>query len=220
MAAAILMENDPTNSKGDEIWVIKFDEASAQKFRERVMSRARHSDKDPIVIYIDSYGGEVDALAKMIETLDEISNPIITVCMGKAMSCGAVLLSHGDIRFIGRHSRTMVHEVSSWTVGNVHDIKTDSQETSRLNEYFMGLLARNCNIRDGYAGLRKVLKAKDGRDVYMDAEQTVKFGLADKVGLPKLVDITFHEAVVVPEKKRGLAKQPAAKPTKTAAKKK
>jgi ATP-dependent protease ClpP protease subunit len=136
--------------------------------------------------------------------------------MGKAMSCGAVLLSHGDIRFIGRHSRTMVHEVSSWTVGNVHDIKTDSQETSRLNEYFMGLLAKNCNIREGYAGLRKLLKAKDGRDVYMNADQTVKFGLADKVGLPKLVDITFHEAVVIPEKKRGLIKpQPANKASKS-----
>jgi ATP-dependent Clp protease protease subunit len=215
---AIVLDSD--SHKTDEIWVIKFDEASAQKFRERVMSKAKQSDKDPIVIYIDSYGGEVDALAKMIETLDEVRNPIITVCMGKAMSCGAVLLSHGDIRFIGRHSRTMVHEVSSWTAGNVHDIKADSEETTRLNEYFMGLLARNCNIKEGYAGLRKIMKGKDGRDLYLDAKETVKFGLADQVGVPKLIDIMFHEAVVVPEKKRKPLKPATKTVIKTTKKKK
>lgn len=197
--------------RNDEIWVTKFDEQHAQKFRDRVMAKVRESDKEPIVIYIDSYGGEVDALAKMIETLDEIPNTIITVCMGKAMSCGAVLFSHGDVRFIGRHSRTMVHEVSSWTVGDVNDMHNDAKETVRLNEYFMNLLAFNCGIKGGYDGLRKIIKDRDGRDIYMNAQETVKFGLADKVGIPKLVAISFHEAIVVPEKKRGLPKKLNAK---------
>ena len=54
----------------------------------------------------------MDCLASMIETMDEVPNPIITVAHGMAMSCGAVLLSHGDIRFVGKNSRIMVHEVS------------------------------------------------------------------------------------------------------------
>lgn len=208
MAAIILGGGD---HKDDEIWVTKFDESSAQRFRDKVMAKAKESDKDPIVIHIDSYGGEVDALAKMIETLDEVPNPIITVCMGKAMSCGAILLSHGDVRFIGRHSRTMVHEVSSWTAGDVHDMKSDAAETTRLNEYFLGLLARNCNIKGGYEGLRKIIKTRDGRDIYMNAAETVKFGLADKVGIPKMISMTFNEAVILPEKRRGLHKQPPQK---------
>lgn len=204
MAAIIFGADD---HKNDEIWVTKFDESSAQRFRDKVLAKARESDKEPIVIHIDSYGGEVDALAKMIETLDEVPNPIMTICMGKAMSCGAILLSHGDIRFIGRHSRTMVHEVSSWTAGDVHDMKSDANETTRLNQYFLGLLARNCNIKGGYEGLRKIIKTRDGRDIYMNAAETVKFGLADKVGVPKIVNITFNEAIILPDKRRGL-KQP------------
>lgn len=208
MAAIILGGDDHRN---DEIWVTKFDESSAQRFRDKVMAKAKESDKEPIVIHIDSYGGEVDSLAKMIETLDEVPNPIVTVCMGKAMSCGAILLSHGDVRFIGRHSRTMVHEVSSWTAGDVHDMKADAAETHRLNEYFLGLLAKNCNIKGGYEGLRRIIKTRDGRDIYMNAQETVKFGLADKVGIPKIVNITFNEAIVLPEKKRGVKQPPPLK---------
>ncbi len=208
MAAIILGADD---HKNDEIWVTRFDESSAQRFRDKVMAKARESDKEPIVIHIDSYGGEVDALAKMIETLDEVPNPIMTICMGKAMSCGAILLSHGDIRFIGRHSRTMVHEVSSWTAGDVHDMKSDANETTRLNQYFLGLLAKNCNIKGGYEGLRKIIKTRDGRDIYMNANETVKFGLADKVGIPKIINLTFNEAIVLPQKSRGLKQPPPLK---------
>lgn len=125
-------------SDSDEIWVIKFDEESAQEFREQVIRASRNDPTQPIVVYIDSYGGLVDSLAKMIETMDEMPNPFITVCMGKAMSCGAVLLSHGDIRWCGKHSRVMVHEVSSGTQGDVNDMKADAQEADRLNKWFMG----------------------------------------------------------------------------------
>jgi ATP-dependent Clp protease protease subunit len=178
--------------KPNEIWVTKFDEDHAQKFRQQVLESAKTDPNKPVVIYIDSYGGYVDALAKMIETLDEIPNPVVTVCMGKAMSCGAILLSHGDVRFLGANSRVMVHEVSSGTYGDVHDMHADVKETVRLNEHFMGLLARNCGFKS-YAELRSVIKDQDGRDRYLFGEDAIKFGIVDVIGLPKVVGRLNYE---------------------------
>jgi ATP-dependent Clp protease, protease subunit len=192
-----LFEDAP--DKPNEIWVNSFDEAAAQKFRKQMMSAAKSDKHKPIVIYIDSYGGYVDSLAKMIETMDELPNPKVTVCLGKAMSCGAILLSHGDARFCGPHSRVMVHEVSGFTFGDVHDMHADTEETKRLNEHFMGLLARNCGMT-GYRELRRLIKERDGRELYMNAKKSLEFGIVDAVGIPKVNDTTFYEISAIPPK--------------------
>jgi ATP-dependent Clp protease protease subunit len=194
--------DDETNSfRNSEIWVTKFDEDGAKKFRDSVMAIAKHDSNRPIAIYIDSYGGMVDSLATMIETLDEVLNPIVTVCVGKAMSCGAILLSHGDVRFCGKHSRIMVHEVSSGTVGDVHDMHADVQEVKRLNEYFMGILAQNCGFKN-YDELRKVIKEQDGRDRYLNAQAALEFGIIDAVGTPKISSAAMYEINIAPQKKQ------------------
>lgn len=200
-------------SESDEIWVNKFDEESAQEFREAIQDAGKGDPLKPITVYIDSYGGQVDALAKMIETMDETPNPIITVAMGKAMSCGAMLLSHGDIRFCGRHSRVMVHEVSSGTVGDVHDMVADVAETKRLNRYFMGMLARNCSIKGGYDALRKRIKQQDGRDRFLDAAAALEFGIVDAIGLPAVATKIVHAVSMTPPKTKQL--RPAQKHKKT-----
>jgi len=193
-----------SKSHGDEIWVNAFTEEAAQEFREHVLEHAKSDPTKPIIVYIDSFGGHVDALAKMIETLDEVPNLIVTVCMGKAMSAGAVLLSHGDARFIGKNSRVMVHEISSGTHGDVHDVYADAVAVKRLNERFMGLMAKNCGLKGGYKALRKRIKSQDGRDNYMDAKEAVKFGIVDGIGIPRLITDTSHKLIVVPEKRRKL----------------
>lgn len=202
--------------QSEEIWVNEFTEVSAQKFRDEMTSRAKANPNVPIVIYIDSYGGYVDSLAKMIETMDEIPNPKVTVCMGKAMSCGAILLSHGDVRYCGKHSRVMVHEVSSMTWGDVHDMATDADETKRLNKHFMNLLAKNSGYK-GYDELRKIIKNKDGRNMYMSAEQAVKFGISDYIGTPSVTTITLHDVSVLQASSR---KSPLKKTAKRKTKKK
>lgn len=176
-----------------EIWVHEFTIESAERFRNQLLMQSMIDPQCPIVIHINSYGGLVDSLASMLETMDELSNPMITVCHGTAMSCGAVLLSHGDIRFIGHHSRVMIHEVSGGSGGDVHDVHADAIELKRMNEKFMGLLAKNCGIKGGYQALRKLIKNQDGRDYYMDAEQALKFGVVDKIGLPKLSKMNLYQ---------------------------
>lgn len=197
----------------EEIWVNQFDEDSALDFRESVLEASRGDPMKPIIIHIDSYGGSVDALSTMIETMDEVSNPFITVAVGKAMSCGAILLSHGDVRLCGKHSRIMIHEVSGGSKGDVHDVGADAEEMKRLNKHFMGLLAKNCKIKGGYETFRKMIKDQDGRDNYMTAEQAVKFGIVDAIGLPRVDRIVTYQVNVAGEKpKLVAAKEKTEKP--------
>lgn len=187
-------------SLSEEIWVLEFTQESAQEFRDRLIEESQENPNKPIIVYIDSYGGSVDALAKMIATIDEISNPIITACMGKAMSCGAILLSHGDVRFCDPHSRIMVHKVSASTSGDSEDITNDATEIARLNHYWLSFLADNCNVKGGYNELETQLKSRDGRDRYMTAQDAVAFGIVDIVGYPKINGVAVYEVISAPEK--------------------
>lgn len=206
---------------GREIWVNKFTEESAQKFREQVMMRASDDPNMLIPIYIDSYGGYVDSLAKMIETMNEVQNRFLTICHGKAISCGAILLSHGDVRFCGKYSRVMVHNVSSGSWGDAYSLRSDSEETMRLNRIFMGLLATNCGKT--YEGLQDDIKNSVGcKEVWMDANDAQKFGIVDHVGTPAIAPMVQWSVTLTPNKTRFVDEKPApvAKKKKKATKKK
>lgn len=188
------MSDEKKSQRGSgEIWVNKFTEEAASHFREQILSIAMKDGNLPIIIYIDSFGGSVDSLAKMIDTLDQIENPIVTVCMGKAMSCGAILLSHGHYRYCAPASRVLVHEVSAATGGDVNDITNDAGEIARLNKYFLGLLAKNCGIKGGFDGLRQRIKQRDGRDIWMSPKDALDFGIVDEIGTPLIIPYMAYE---------------------------
>lgn len=209
------MARDKDESSGDEIWVCKFDEESAQEFRERVLDVAKRDPHAVIPIYIDSYGGFVDSLAKMIETMDEVPNRFITICMGKAISCGAILLSHGDLRFCGRLSRVMIHNISTGSWGDAYALKADSNEALRMNRKFTGLLAQNCGTT--YDKLQHLIKdAVGSKEIWMDAEEAQKFNIVDEVGIPRvsaMISWAFEVPPLKPrmDRKKGTTKKKAKK---------
>lgn len=163
------------------IWVNDFCQDAASKICAEILRVAERDETEPIILYIDSYGGDVHALASVISVVDSIPNPLITIATGKAISCGAILLSHGDIRYAGKHSTVMIHEVSS-SPGymNVNDLKIDTKETERLNDHFIGLLAANCG--KSLESVRSMFK--DRREIYMSPPEAMKFGIIDEIGIP------------------------------------
>lgn len=178
--------------KKSEIWVYEFNNEAAYEFREQISERVTDNIKKPIIVYIDSYGGYIDSLMAMIETMDEAhayGGKVITACMGKAMSCGAVLLSHGMKRFCGPHSRVMIHEVSSSSHGNINEVKTSVEESDRLNKRLGTLLAKNCGMKN-YEQIKKIYQSKDKRDIYFTPEEALKFKLIDHIGYPQIIPST------------------------------
>ena len=193
------------------IWVNSFTEEAARNFTKILQLQSKQDPTAPILVYIDSYGGEVYALNTMLSALESVPNQIITVAMGKAMSAGAALLAHGDIRYVSPHSTVMIHEMSAGTGGHIDDMKVDQEMLNSLNERLMKALAKKCHIKGGYASLKKTL-AK-ARNLYMTAEEAVKFGIADAVGVPTLFKNMVPQ-FVLSTNSRGSDNEHAAKETK------
>lgn len=166
------------------IWVNKFSEDHARAFVKHLQYQSRQDPTSPIVIYIDSFGGDAYALLTMISAMESVPNQIITCALSKAMSAGAMLLACGDVRYASEHSTLMIHEISAGTVGHIDDINTQHVNLTKLNDKLMKLLVKKCEIKGGVVAIKKMLA--NSRDLYFDPEEAIKFGLIDHIGIPML----------------------------------
>ncbi|ADU62854.1 MAG: ATP-dependent Clp endopeptidase proteolytic subunit ClpP [Pseudodesulfovibrio sp.] len=130
-----------------------------------------------IYMYINSPGGVVSAGMAIYDTMQYISAPVSTLCLGQAASMGALLLAAGaqGMRYALPHSRIMIHQPLGGTQGQASDIHIHAKEILRLRDELNGILA-------GHTG-QKLDKIRDDteRDYFMSSEEAVKYGLIDKV---------------------------------------
>jgi len=190
---------------GESIIVNKFTEESARKFRSDVLKRTALDPSIPIMVYVDSYGGCVDALNSMLATMNQVPNKFVTVCIGKAMSCGAVLLSAGDYRFIDENARVMIHQSSSGAIGPTESIQNDVNENKRLNKQFMDFVLGRCNktMRDFKEAIKNALHQDEhdnARDLYLDPKESLEFGIVDFIGMPLIKPIVQYAIEIAPKK--------------------
>lgn len=185
------------DSKYSDIVVNKFTEESAKAFRDKVLRRSSIDPNMPVIIYVDSYGGNVDALNTMISTMHQIPNPTVTVCIGKAMSCGAILLAAGDYRFCDPMARVLIHEVTAGSINPINDMENDVKECRRLNNQMMNFLAKRCNKT--YKQIKDMMHAQDSRDINLTAKEALDFGIVDHIGTPIVKPIIMYSIDSVPE---------------------
>lgn len=166
------------------IFVNHFDESSAKKFAED-MHMAEDTGQEIIPIYIDSYGGYCDALTNMFDVINSCSAKIATIAVGKAMSCGALLLSYGTegYRYMGPNSRIMIHEVASSAFGKVSAIKADAEESMRLNKMLMRIMSNNSGHEDDY--FWNIIHEKSHADWYLTAQEAKKHNLINHIKFPR-----------------------------------
>lgn len=193
------------NGINESIVVNKFNEESARKFRSEVLKRTNIDSTMPIIVYIDSYGGYVDALNSMLATMRQVPNQFVTVCLGKAMSCGAVLLSAGDFRFIDEGSRAMIHQSSSGAVGPTESLQNNVNESKRLNKQMMDFILGRCGktLNQFKEAIRNSLHqddSDDGRDLYLDPQEALDFGLVDFIGMPLVKPVVMYSIETAPGK--------------------
>ena len=137
---------------------------------------SENPDKD-INLYINSPGGSVTAGLAILDTMKFIRPDIQTIVMGHACSMGSLLASSGTKgkRIILPRARHMIHQVSSGTRGTAIDMKIALEETLRLNKTLTEIYVENTG--KSFDQLEKDMS----RDFYMDAEESVAYGLADKI---------------------------------------
>lgn len=134
-------------------------------------------DPQPIVIYIDSYGGAVYQCFGLLSIMKDKGTPVNTVVTGCAMSCGFMIAIHGAHRKIHKHGTMMYHQVSTGAHGKVADIKEELIEAMRLQKMIEDMTLENTKITK--KKLEKVYKKK--QDWYLDAEHSLKWGCVDEI---------------------------------------
>ena len=155
----------------------KIDEDSINKVVSQLLYLSGESN-EPIHLYINSGGGEVNAGLLLYDVIQGLDIPIYTYCIGMAASMAAVLLAGGQKgrRFILPHSKTMIHEpLINGGVGSATSIKNISENILNTKALLNGILAKHtgktCDEIDEATAY----------DHYMTAQESVEFGLCDKV---------------------------------------
>jgi len=140
---------------------------------------AEDPDKE-INLYINSPGGMVTAGLAIYDTMQYIKSPITTICIGMAMSFGAVLLGAGTKgkRFCLPNSRIMIHQpliYGEGISGQVTDIEIEAREMEDTKSRLNAIIARHTGQT-----LEKV-SADSERNFYMSAEEAKAYGLVDDI---------------------------------------
>jgi len=159
------------------------DDASAQHVIERLLYLELRDPGKEIQLIINSPGGYVTSGFAIYDTIKSISSPVSTVCSGFAASMASILLSAGakGRRFVLKHGRVMIHQPSGGTGGNAANIEIQAAELLKTKELGARILAENC----GHT-VEKIMKDFN-RDHFMNAEESVAYGIADGV-LEQLVE--------------------------------
>ena len=137
---------------------------------------SENPDKD-IHLYINSPGGSVTAGLAIYDTMQFIRSNVTTMCVGQAASMGALLLAGGEKgkRFALPHSRVMIHQPLGGFQGQATDIEIHAKEILLIREKLNRILARHSG-----QDLDKIGQDTD-RDNFMSAEESMAYGLIDKV---------------------------------------
>ena len=133
-------------------------------------------DKD-ISLYINSPGGSVYAGLAVYDTMQYIKPDVQTICVGIAMSMGALLLAAGSKgkRMATPNSKILIHQVSGGFQGQATDIEIQARETIALKRRLEEILSE-------HTGRPTEQVAKDmERDYFMTSQEALDYGIIDNV---------------------------------------
>ncbi len=150
----------------------------AEEIVEKFLKLDTIKSKKDIVFYINSPGGAVSAGMAIYDAMQMVKSDVKTICIGRCASMAAVLLSGGTKgkRYITPNSEVMIHEVSSFNMGKVGELKIDYEHTNALNERIIKLLAENTGKT-----IKQVRHDIQLKDKWFDAEEGLKYGIVDEV---------------------------------------
>lgn len=134
-------------------------------------------EKKDIKFNITSPGGEVCAGLSLLDTMNYVSSDISTINLGMAASMGSILVSSGTKgkRFSLKHSRIMIHQVSSAADGVIMDMRISLQEAEKYNDILFSILAENTNKT------KEQVLNDSIRDKWFSSQEALDYGLIDGI---------------------------------------
>lgn len=132
----------------------------------------------PISIYINSPGGSVYDFLSIVDTMQCLKCPIVTVGFGLVASAASFILSCGTkgSRFVLPNTRIMIHQPHGNTSGGqVTDIEIQTKEFIFLKEKLNRMITERSNIP--LAKMKQIME----RDRYLSSEEAIEIGLVDSI---------------------------------------
>ncbi|HEY9124649.1 MAG TPA: ATP-dependent Clp protease proteolytic subunit [Bacteroidales bacterium] len=154
------------------------DDDSAQDIVSKLLYLESVKPGEKITFFINSPGGMVTSGFSILDTMNLISSPVSTVCMGLAASMGSILLSAGEKgeRYIFPLGEVMIHQPSVGLLqGTAADIEIQTKQLLKTKEIGAEILAKNCN-----QSVKQIYKDFD-RDYWMNAQESINYGIVDKI---------------------------------------
>ena len=158
------------------------DDESAEDIVSKLLYLESIKPGEKITLFINSPGGSVTSGYSILDTMNLITSPVSTVCMGLAASMGSILLSAGEKgqRFIYPLGEVMIHQPSVGGViqGSASDLEIHAKQIVKTKDLAAQILAENCG-----QPLEQIF-ADFERDYWMDAKESQEYGIVD--GLYKM----------------------------------
>ncbi|WP_030257919.1 ATP-dependent Clp protease proteolytic subunit [Streptomyces violens] len=153
------------------------DDTSANDVMAQLLHLEHAAPERDISLYINSPGGSFTAMTAIYDTMQFITSPIETVCLGQAASAAAVLLAagHPGRRLALPGARILIHQpsFSDPIEGQVSDLALQAQEMLRTRDLLEELLARHTGQS------RERISADIERDKILSAPEALAYGLVD-----------------------------------------
>lgn len=139
---------------------------------------SENPDKD-ISLFINSPGGSVTAGMAIYDTMQFIRPAISTFVMGQACSMGSLLAQAGAAgkRYILPHARHMIHQPSGGAGGQATDMEIQVKEILKMKQSLTEIYVKHNSAGKTFEQLKNDME----RDYFMSAEESVAYGLADRV---------------------------------------
>lgn len=154
------------------------DSEESEKIIDQLLKLDTMKSNKDITFYINSPGGSVSDGMAIYDAMQMVKSDIKTICIGRCSSMAAVLLSGGTKgkRFITPNSEIMIHEVSSFNMGKIGELKINYEHSNTLNERIIRLLANNTGKT-----IKQVRHDIELKDRWFTVEEALKYGLVDKI---------------------------------------
>lgn len=154
------------------------DDESAEDIVSKLLYLESAEPGKKITFFINSPGGMITSGYSILDTMNLITSPVSTVCMGLAASMGSLLLSAGKKgeRYIYPLGEVLIHQPSiGYLQGQASDIAIHARQIIKSKEIAAEILSKNCN-----QPVEKIMKDFD-RDYWMNAEESITYGIVDKL---------------------------------------
>lgn len=155
----------------------EIDDGVANTLIAQLIHLESESAEQPINFYINSPGGSVTAMLAVYDTMQYVSPPVATTCVGQAASSAAVLLAGGarGRRAMLPRARVVLHQPAAQGRGTVPDLILEAEELERVRSMLEELLARDTGRSS------EQVRRDTERDLVLTATAALDYGLVDRV---------------------------------------